>query len=296
MRRWISAWIQASRMPFFVATLVPLSLGGALAAAEGQWHGLRWGVALLASFLVHLSTNLANDYFDHLSGVDDGDSLGGSRVIQEGKITPRQIVVAMVLFYGLAFLAGLWLLWETRLLGLIPLMAFSFIGSLGYTAPPFRFGYRGMGELIAGLSMGPVMVAGSHAVVAGHFSWRALGVSIPVGLLVALILFFQSLPDLELDRAAGKLTLAVRVGAGRCLTIYWGLGGGALMVVCGLVAGGLLHPAALVCVLMCLPLQRGAAMIDSTEEWPQLHGRGRMVRLIYLGTGTVLVLSVILFG
>ena len=82
----MKAWIQASRAPFFVATLIPLGLGGALSWRMGAWSLGRWMIVLTASFLVHLATNLANDYFEYFEGVDDGDSIGGSRVIQEGKI------------------------------------------------------------------------------------------------------------------------------------------------------------------------------------------------------------------
>ena len=84
----MSAWIQASRPPFFIATLIPLFVGWVLARNAG-FHPGRFFLVVLASFMVHLATNLANDYFDYLEGTDAGESIGGSRVIQEGKLAPR---------------------------------------------------------------------------------------------------------------------------------------------------------------------------------------------------------------
>ena len=175
----MKAWIQASRAPFFVATLIPLGLGGALSWRMGAWSLGRWMIVLTASFLVHLATNLANDYFEYFEGVDDGDSIGGSRVIQEGKISPSQIGAAIVVLYILALCCGLWILYLSRLWGLALLMVFAFGSSLFYTAPPIRYGYYGLGEIFVGINMGPVMVVGSNAALAGRFTFEAFWVSHP---------------------------------------------------------------------------------------------------------------------
>ncbi|MEJ2718060.1 MAG: prenyltransferase, partial [Deltaproteobacteria bacterium] len=75
-RSRLTAWYQASRPPFFVATMIPLALGGVIAHSDGYWDTLRWLILLIASFFVHLSTNLVNDYCDYTSGADAGDSIG----------------------------------------------------------------------------------------------------------------------------------------------------------------------------------------------------------------------------
>ena len=86
----LKAWAQASRLPFFVATFIPLIIGWSMAVkTTGAVRPGRFLLVLLGSLIVHLITNLANDYFDHLVGTDAGESIGGSRVIQEGKISPR---------------------------------------------------------------------------------------------------------------------------------------------------------------------------------------------------------------
>lgn len=288
----LKAWAQASRAPFFVATLVPLALGGVVTRSEGYWNAVAWSVVLLACFLVHLCTNLANDYFDHLSGADSGGSIGGSRVLQEGKITLSQLRQAMILSYALAFVCGLWIVWVSGLRWLIPVMLFSFFSSLFYTAPPVRYGYRGVGELFVGINMGPIMVAGTAAAVSGHFIARAFWLSIPVGLMVAMILYYQSLSDIPEDEAVGKRTIAVRLGKPNAL---WGMRfffTATLTSLVILVWQNQLHPVALVSLAGLIPAYRIDRRISTTRDWKDLHDKGGSVRMFYLIIGLIMILAV----
>ncbi|MDQ7782438.1 MAG: 1,4-dihydroxy-2-naphthoate octaprenyltransferase [Desulfomonilaceae bacterium] len=291
----VNAWVQASRVPFFVATLIPLVLGGVTAYKDGSWNPLRWLAVLFACFLVHLCTNLANDYFDHLSGADAGESIGGSRVIQEGKISLGQLRTAMAVFYGIALACGVWVVWDSQVLWLIPLILFSFLSSLFYTAPPIRYGYLGLGELFVGINMGPVMVAGTAAAVAGHFVPRALWLSVPIGLMVAMILYYQSLPDIKEDRAVGKRTVAVRLGQPAAI---WGMRffvTATLLSVLALVLFGQIRPPVLISFVAVILAVRIDKMIASTEDWKDLHDRGGIVRMFYLGVGLIMILTVAWF-
>lgn len=291
----LKAWYQASRPPFFVATVIPLLLGGVAAGSEGAWNTERWLVALVASFFVHLATNLANDYFDYTSGADSGDSIGGSRVIQQGWITPRQLVVAMFLLYSLALICGLWILWETKLWWLIAVMLFSFFSSLFYTAPPFRYGYHGLGELFVGLNMGPIMVVGTYAILTESVSWKILALSLPVALMVSLILFYQSLSDIDADRQIGKKTIAVRAGKRGSVLIYRMFIILIFASILLLVIARWLPLFALISLIAIIPAINVDRMIRTTENWLELHDRGGKVRFIYLFTGIVLILSKGLF-
>ena len=163
----LKAWIQASRPPFFVATLIPLFIGWILARGSGLHPG-RFLLVVVACFLVHLATNLANDYFDYLKGADAGESIGGSRVIQEGKIAPATLLRAIVAAYGLACAVSFYLMITLDLFALFPLVLFAFFSSLFYVAPPIRYGYHGLGELLVGVNMGPIMVVGTYWVMTGR--------------------------------------------------------------------------------------------------------------------------------
>ena len=292
----LKAWVQASRAPFFVATVVPLALGGVVTWVAGYWHGMRWGVVLLACFLVHLCTNLANDYFDHIAGADSGDSVGGSRVLQEGKITLSELRQALFLFYALAFVCGTWIVWVSAVPWLIPVMLFSFFSSVFYTAPPVRYGYRGLGEFFVGINMGPVLVVGTAAAVSGRFIPRAFWLSIPIALMVAMILYYQSLPDIPEDEAVGKRTIAVRLGKP---TAIWGMRlffAATLTSIVILVWQKQLHPVALVTLIGILPAYHIDRMIATTRDWKDLHDRGGAVRMFYLSVGLTMILTVACFG
>jgi len=291
----LKAWYQASRPPFFVATLIPLAIGGALAGIEGKWNTLLWLVILLASFLVHLCTNLANDLFDHLAGVDDGDSIGGSRVIQQGKISTGQLTAALFILYGLALICGLFLLWKTENWWLVAIMLFSFFSSLFYTAPPIRYGYHGLGELLVGINMGPVMVAGTYWVLTGKLTTDALLLSIPTAVMVAMILFYQSLPDMEIDKKTEKYTIAVRLGKAKALWLFRIFAVLALGSIIALVLAGKLASVASVALFMIYPILRTDRMIRTTENWVELHGKGGKVRIFYLVNGLILIVSIIFF-
>ncbi len=289
----LEAWIQASRAPFFVATMIPMTLGLVLAGSRDAWAPFRWLIVVLASFLVHLSTNLANDYFDHYAGADAGESIGGSRVIQEGKIAPSQIRNAIIIFYGMALVCGIWIVWVSAVWALIPLMLFSFFSSLFYTAPPIRYGYHGLGEVFVGLNMGPIMVAGTAASLAGAFSLSDWLVSVPIGIMVAFILFYQSLSDIEDDHAIGKLTVAVRLGQARAIWAVRIFYCAAVLSMIALAEFEMVSRLAYLSILTLWPAWKIDRMISMSSDWRELHDKGGKVRLFYLVNGLLLILSVI---
>ncbi|MEZ5338540.1 MAG: 1,4-dihydroxy-2-naphthoate octaprenyltransferase [bacterium] len=288
---WLASWYQASRPQFFVATLIPLILGTVLASREVSVNWALFGIVVFSSFLVHLCTNLANDLFDHLAGTDDGESIGGSRVLQQGLISARQLTLAMVLLYGLAALGGLYLLMATREWWLAGYMLLAFCSSLFYTAPPLRLGYHGLGELTVFVNMGPVMVTGAYSVQTGHLSMDALLVSLPTGIMVAMILFYQSLPDMQTDSRAGKRTIAVRIGRERALQGIYVFGIAAVATIVALVALRELSWLALGSLLTLPILWKITGMLRATADWQDVHGRGKVVRLFYLANGVLMILA-----
>jgi len=290
----LRAWYQASRAKFFIATLIPLSLGGVIAAKYDSWDIGLWLVILLASFLVHLNTNLANDYFEYFSGADEGDSIGGSRVLQEGKITLRQMRNVMIVFYLIALICGIWILIMTKLWWLIAVMLFSFFSSLFYTAPPIRYGYRGLGELFVGINMGPIMTAGTSSALMRTFSLEAFYLSLPIALMVAFILYYQSLSDIKDDRAVGKNTLAVHLGQTRIICMFRAFIVMTILAIILLVIFKLVHPLCLISILTVGLLIKTDNLIKNVKNLQDLHERGGPVRIFYLLNGIILIVSTIL--
>jgi 1,4-dihydroxy-2-naphthoate octaprenyltransferase len=280
-RDTLKAWIQASRPPFFIATFAPLTIGWILAAKDG-WHTGRFFLVILGSFIVHLATNLANDYFDHTKGTDSGESIGGSRVIQEGKISPETMLKVIVILYCLAFLVGFTIMINANLFIIFPLIVFAFLSSLFYVAPPVRYGYHGLGELFAGINMGPVMVVGTYMVISGHFDWIPFFVSIPVGFMVASILYYQNLPDMETDFASGKYTLAVKLGekgAFRGLIIFWIL---IYLSIITLILTKTLSWYAIFSLTSIPVFLKMVSIVKGAKDWVLLDQHGKYVRILYV--------------
>lgn len=290
-REALHHWIQASRPPFFIATFIPLAAGWILAGKLGAWRPWRMLLVLLGSFMVHLATNLADDYFDHLQGTDDGLSIGGSRVIQEGKIAPRTILKVVILLYALAFGIALCTMAVLGLWGLTPLVLLAWFGSFFYVAPPVRYGYLGLGELSVGINMGPVMVVGTYWVISGRVDWAPFLISIPIGLMVAVILYYQSLPDMETDLAVHKYTVAVRLGRRRAfygLIVFW------VMIyssIVGLVRAGYLTWPALLSLLTIPLLVRLLNIMTGIGDWVELDRYGKYIRILYLLNGIVILIA-----
>ena len=293
-RERAKAWFQASRPPFFIATLIPLTIGWILAAHKGDWHIWRFLLVILGALMVHLATNLANDYFDHLQGTDTGESIGGSRVIQEGKISPNALGRAVVLAYILASLVASCFIITLNLWVMLPLLLLALFSSIFYVAPPIRYGYRGLGELFVGINMGPIMVVCTYWVIVGRPDWEPLYISLPIGLMVAAILYYQSLPDMKTDAAAGKNTLAVLLGKKRAFEVLILLWITIYLSIIVLVISGLLSWFAFASLATVPIFIRLLGIIKRTQDWVYLDQYGNYVRMLYLFNGLVIVISLLL--
>jgi 1,4-dihydroxy-2-naphthoate polyprenyltransferase len=284
----LKAWIQASRPPFFVATLIPIVIGWILARDSGLHPG-RLLLVVVACFLVHLATNLANDYFEYLVGADSGESIGGSRVIQEGKIGPGALLKAIVAAYGLACVIAFYLMITLDLFPILPGVLFAFFSSLFYVAPPIRYGYHALGELLVGINMGPIMVVGTFWVMTGRFALVPLTISIPIGLMVAAILYYQSLPDMETDVKCGKRTLAIKLGKKGALVgliVFFFL---IYASIVALVLVGFLSWVGALCLLTIPLFVRLVGLVAKTGDWVLLDGYGKYVRMIYFFNGCAII-------
>ena len=216
------SWMVIMRLPFLTATIVPILLGVAVASQLGykiDW--IYFSLTMLGGFLLHIGTNTSNDYFDHTSGTDEANYnymvpfSGGSRSIQMGLISAKGMLNVAIITFALSALVGIPLIVKAGI-NILYLGIIGFLSGLFYTAPPFRFASRrGMGELLIGLNFGPLMVAGSFLVQTSgdltHILDAALS-GIPIGFLVAAIVFVNQFPDHDGDKATGKNNLVVVFG------------------------------------------------------------------------------------
>ncbi len=221
-------WVRAMRAPFFQAVIVPTILGTLIAwYRTGIFYWQYFLLTMLAVIFINAGTNLVNDYFDHRSTSDDINRdvtplSGGSRVIQENLISPARIYRSALIFFALAAAIGLYLSFLRGLLLLIIGIVGVLLGYF-YTASPARIVYRGWGEFVVGLNCGPLVVLGAYYVQAQTLSLEALFISIPVGLLIAAVLYINEFPDYACDKKAGKNTLIVKMGRERARKGFYSL-------------------------------------------------------------------------
>ena len=219
-------WIKAVRAPFLTATVIPIILGSVAA-----WHdtsSFLWGrfwLALIGGCLMHAGTNLINDYFDHLSGCDEANKTptpfsGGSRVIQENLIPPAHVLYASLALFATGSAIGLYLNYKCGGNAILILGVIGLLLGFFYTVKRARIVYGGVGEAAVGLGFGPIMVMGAYYVQAQSLSLKAFLISIPVGILIALVLFINEFPDYAGDISVGKKTLVVILGRKRAVILY----------------------------------------------------------------------------
>jgi 1,4-dihydroxy-2-naphthoate octaprenyltransferase len=293
--------VRIIRAPFLTAVVVPVLLGSCVAWSEGTFQ---WGfflLTLLGAVCIQAASNMSNDYFDHLSGNDENNReltpfSGGSRVIQDGTFGARQVLIVSTILYVIGVAIGVYLAWArgwtVLWLGLIGIFMAFF-----HNAPPFKLYYLvpGLGELAVGLGFGPVTALGAYYVQAQQLNLKALWVSIPVGLLIAAVLYINEFPDYQADKAVGKKTLVVVLGRERAVWGYVALLVAAYLLVVIGVALRILPLTALL-ALLTLPVAyksiQGALRFHS--DTPKLIPTNAGTIQIHLLTGLLLCVGYII--
>lgn len=216
-------------------------VGGGLAIHDGGAKPLALILACLGVALLLAGVNLGNDYFDYRQGADP--PIGqGNRALQRGILAPRWFLVGSFVAFALGGGCGLLLVITSPRSVLLLGVAGALLGFF-YTAPPFRLGYRGLGELVVFLTLGEGAVLGSYVVTADRWSWLPLVAGVPISLTVTAILHANNLRDLDTDERSGKRTLAVRLGIDAARWEFRILVGAALAAV--LIVGAAVTPLAL---------------------------------------------------
>jgi 1,4-dihydroxy-2-naphthoate octaprenyltransferase len=205
------AWFLAVRPKTLPAAVSPVLVGCAVAWAADGFHLGTAIAAFAVALLLQIAANLANDVADFRRGADTAERLGPVRVTQSGLIRSERITMATAVVLVLAAIPGLYLVWRGGPL-LAGLGLLAMLAAVAYTAGPKPFGYLGLGEVFVFLFFGPVAVIGTAYVMTGAVSPLAVAASLPMGCLISAILVVNNLRDIDTDRAAGKRTLAVRIG------------------------------------------------------------------------------------
>jgi 1,4-dihydroxy-2-naphthoate octaprenyltransferase len=216
------------RLPFLTVTIGAVFVGTAFARwHQGEFDFVRFLLVLFGSCFFHIACNVANDYFDFKSGNDALNKnaitpfSGGSRMILDGFVKPKEAVIVSIVFAVLGSAIGLYLnaISSGNLVLYIGIAALFLV--YGYNGFPLRLVNKGLGEIAIFLAWGPFIVLGSYYVQAQNISsfWPWV-VAIPSGLLTTLVLLINEFADKEADEATGRKTWVILFGFKPSLLIY----------------------------------------------------------------------------
>jgi 1,4-dihydroxy-2-naphthoate octaprenyltransferase len=291
-----AVYFQAVRAFSFPASMVPCLLGAMLALLAGV--NVSWWLMpfiALSLILLHAASNVTTDYDDFNQGVDREDTLGGSRVLVQKLLQPKQMLAFGLTLFGLAVIIGIPIIMERGVTILILGLA-GVLGGYFYTAKPFSFKYHALGDVLIFLMYGPAIVAGTFYALTGTFSWMAVYTSIPLGLLITGILQANNLRDIIHDRQANIKTLATVFGGGFAKGEYVFLILGAYLTVVALVVLNILSVWALL-VFLSLPIAlKNMNMIKGVkiEDTGKIAMLDAMTAQLTLVFGVLLSISIII--
>ena len=214
-----SDWVQAARLRTLPLSCSGVILGGGLAAAEGMFHPAILALSVLTAVLLQILGNFANDYGDAVRGTDGAERKGPKRAGASGSISARAMFRAVALLSLLCLLSGGILLGVSFGANLRSWGIFTVLGTgavaaaIFYTMGKRPYGYRGLGDFFCFVFFGLVAVADSYALYGAPLI-RLPGLpACATGFFITAVININNIRDMENDRANGKETVALRLGA-----------------------------------------------------------------------------------
>jgi len=286
----VALWVAGARPKTLPAAVVPVAVGTA-AVADDSFIAWRALAAMVVALALQVATNYANDYSDGIRGTDD-DRVGPLRLVGSGAASRGAVKRAVIASFAVAGVVGLvlslavtpWLL----VVGLCSILAGWF-----YTGGSNPYGYLGLGEVFVFVFFGLVATIGSAFVQVERIDGLAALLSISVGIFATALLVINNLRDRVGDAAAGKRTLAVRIGDRATRGLYTAMMVGAFVVLAAAVLAyerpwGLLGlvgvPPMLMAVRTVLSGAEGRSLIavlEATGRTQLLAGVGLSIGLLF---------------
>ena len=210
-------WIGAARLQTLPLSIAPVAIGAGAAyvvsfeGAGPAWHWMRVLLCLAVALFLQIGVNFANDYSDGVRGTDRY-RVGPSRLTASGAARPRTVLIVALVFFALAALAGLVIIYRTQLWWLIAVGAVAILAAYFYTGGKRPYGYYGLGEVFVFIFFGIVATAGTMYVITGTVSIEAWLGGAAAGFLACAVLMVNNIRDIAQDKLAKKRTLAVLMG------------------------------------------------------------------------------------
>jgi 1,4-dihydroxy-2-naphthoate polyprenyltransferase len=215
-------WWQLTRPHTLTAAFVPVLLGTVLALQYTDIQFSLFLAMLVASLFIQAATNMFNEYYDYKRGLDTEHSVGiGGAIVRNG-VKPSTVMNIAFSFYGIALLLGFYIVanstWWLAVIGILCMAAGYF-----YTGGPMPIAYTPLGEIVAGLFMGLIIILISFYIQTETITAESILVSVPVSILVGLILLANNIRDLDGDKENGRKTVAILLGKKGAIVLLGGM-------------------------------------------------------------------------
>jgi 1,4-dihydroxy-2-naphthoate octaprenyltransferase len=271
-------WVLAARPRTLPAATVPVAIGTLLVRPESiDW--LNAVLCLVIALSLQIATNYANDYSDGVRGTDEV-RVGPFRLTASKLVAAKSVRSAAYAGFAISCASGLWLASRTSW-WLVAIGATAVLAGWFYTGGPKPYGYYGFGEVFVFIYFGLVATVGSAYVQHLNIPTRAWWLGVAAGFMACALLEANNLRDVDGDRAAGKKTLAARLGRERSSWLY-------VLCVLGVAFGAIIARqvvVAVVAVLFYVPaLRYGFSHRRGRELLPMLKYSSRA----QLGLGALL--------
>ena len=264
----LATLFRETRPQYLLLSVLLVVLGSSVARYYGSHDWNRFALCLVGLVLLHISTNVLNDYYDYASGIDletqQTPFNGGSGILAQGLLSPQQTLWFGLSAFVLAVPIGGWLVAEVGW----PLLPLFLLGSalvIGNSSHITRLGH-GLGELSAGLGLGALPVFGTAWIIHGSPEPNFLFASVPSCLWVSNLLFLNEFPDEPADRRGGRRTLVTELGFRKAQRLYAGLSVASFLWIAGCILVGIM-PLQCLLVFLALPLAGKAIMLSRRPDF-----------------------------
>jgi len=209
------------RIKFLLASVVAVCLGLAINWWQNQTIDITYGILTFVGVLaLHASVDLLNDYWDFKRHIDTKTQRtkfrGGTGVLPEGLLRPYDVYKVGVIFLIIGSTVGGYFIFEKGITIAI-ILAFAIISIYFYST---RIVDSGLGEIFIAIK-GAMIVLGTFFVQTSHITAEPILGGIVVGVLSSLVLFVNSFPDFDADRAGGRKTLVIILGKKKASNAVW---------------------------------------------------------------------------
>ncbi|MGN8645250.1 1,4-dihydroxy-2-naphthoate polyprenyltransferase [Gracilibacillus sp. HCP3S3_G5_1] len=209
-------WWRLLRPHTLTASFIPVFVGTMLAILDNNFHPLLFIAMLIAAILIQAATNMFNEYYDYVRGLDNESSVGiGGTIVRDG-VKPIVVKRLAFIFFGVAILLGVYICmassWWIALIGSICML----VGYL-YTGGPIPIAYTPFGEVFSGVLMGTVIISISYYIQTLTITWQVIVISIPIAIFIGCILLANNIRDLDGDKENGRKTIAILIGRDKAI-------------------------------------------------------------------------------